>query len=90
MLQDPACIRLMTEFIRAWTELWNEDIRLAWKFEPRDESLEARIVTNAIECWLDIRPRYVAGVFVERSGEPLEAAALIPQCEIRDSDLHRV
>jgi len=24
--QDPACIRLMTEFIRAHPELWNEDI----------------------------------------------------------------
>ena len=24
--QDPACIRLMTEFIRAQPELWNEDI----------------------------------------------------------------
>jgi len=24
--QDPACIRLMTDFIRAHPELWNEDI----------------------------------------------------------------
>jgi cytosine deaminase len=24
--QDPACIRLMTEFIRVHPELWNEDI----------------------------------------------------------------
>ena len=26
VLQDPACIRLMTEFIQARPELWNEDI----------------------------------------------------------------
>ena len=26
VLQDPACIRLMTDFIRARPELWNEDI----------------------------------------------------------------
>jgi len=26
VLQDPACIRLMTEFIRAHPSLWNEDI----------------------------------------------------------------
>jgi cytosine/creatinine deaminase len=26
VLQDPACIRLMTEFIAARSELWNEDI----------------------------------------------------------------
>ena len=24
--QDPGCIRLMTEFVRAHPELWNEDI----------------------------------------------------------------
>jgi cytosine deaminase len=24
--QDPACIRLMTEFVRAHPALWNEDI----------------------------------------------------------------
>ncbi len=24
--QDPACIRMMTEFIRTHAELWNEDI----------------------------------------------------------------
>jgi cytosine deaminase len=24
--QDPICIRMMTEFIRTHTELWNEDI----------------------------------------------------------------
>ena len=24
--QDPTCIRLMTEFIRAHADLWNEDI----------------------------------------------------------------
>src|SRR5215475_10544283 len=26
VLQDAACIRLMTEFIQTWPELWNEDI----------------------------------------------------------------
>jgi cytosine/creatinine deaminase len=26
VLQDPSCIRLMTEFIRAHPQLWNEDI----------------------------------------------------------------
>ncbi len=26
VLQDPGCIRMMTEFIRAHPELWNEDI----------------------------------------------------------------
>jgi creatinine deaminase len=26
VVQDEQCIRLMTEFIKAWPELWNEDI----------------------------------------------------------------
>jgi creatinine deaminase len=26
VLQDPACIRLMRDFIKATPELWNEDI----------------------------------------------------------------
>jgi creatinine deaminase len=26
VVQDERCIRLMTEFIKAWPELWNEDI----------------------------------------------------------------
>jgi cytosine deaminase len=26
VLQDPACIRLMEDFIKARPELWNEDI----------------------------------------------------------------
>jgi cytosine/creatinine deaminase len=26
VLQDPACIRLMRDFIKAKPELWNEDI----------------------------------------------------------------
>jgi creatinine deaminase len=26
LLQDPACIRLMRDFIKATPELWNEDI----------------------------------------------------------------
>jgi hypothetical protein len=48
------------------------------ELQSRDEHLETRIVPDAVKRRLDVGPRYVTGVLVERFGEPLEAQVLVP------------